>query len=390
MEGTEDSEDEEGEEAAEVLKEQPHPEEATTRTNSEKELRENTMQDANSIQVTNQVVREVKTEINKNANQWTLEICSDAEKNGHVNGDGEDERMIENIVEDQYLEENSNRSAFSRGVYSPPREGDNYSVCNVRNFPNECNACNFCEDVCFSALCKKCELKRKELYVKYKAYKKHNLRRCHNEIRRVIALSRKARESILFTRGKRRDNKRGDDMQSDWGERSEEVEATVKVNKIADVSQNKCNSQNAMCKTANRDDSPEKVNHGNNQDTYEMEEILHNDRRKDYRDYARYKGCYTNCEIRRHCKENDCWLVANGYVYDVTTTLSRHPGGINCILKKGGDDATVDYAFHSTYAQKNFWEPLKIGRVITCKKEMHKENKNENISSEKRSRCIQM
>ncbi|SBS87343.1 heme/steroid binding domain containing protein [Plasmodium ovale curtisi] len=194
MEGTEDSEDEEGEEAAEVLKEKPHPEEATTFTNSEKQLRENTMQDANNIRVSNGVMREVKTEINKNANKWGSEICSDADKNGHINGNGEEEGMKENIVEDQYLQENSNRSAFSLGMYSPSREGDNYSVYNVRNFPNECNACNFCEDVCFSALCKKCELKRKELYVKYKAYKKHNLRRCHNEIRRKSGRSAEVKE----------------------------------------------------------------------------------------------------------------------------------------------------------------------------------------------------
>lgn len=45
-------------------------------------------------------------------------------------------------------------------------------------------------------------------------------------------------------------------------------------------------------------------------------------------------------EVRKHNTRDSCWVVINGEVYDVTSFLSDHPGGIAPILKVAGSDAT--------------------------------------------------
>lgn len=41
---------------------------------------------------------------------------------------------------------------------------------------------------------------------------------------------------------------------------------------------------------------------------------------------------FTREEIEKHDSEKDCWIVVNGNVYDVTSVLSWHPGGILCSM----------------------------------------------------------
>jgi cytochrome b involved in lipid metabolism len=45
-------------------------------------------------------------------------------------------------------------------------------------------------------------------------------------------------------------------------------------------------------------------------------------------------------EVSQHNKENDCWTVINGDVYDITDYIPRHPGG-NDILATCGEDGTT-------------------------------------------------
>ncbi len=54
----------------------------------------------------------------------------------------------------------------------------------------------------------------------------------------------------------------------------------------------------------------------------------------DSRDLVSYE------EVQRHNTADDCWLVINGQVYDVTAFLNLHPGGKQVILKMAGQDAT--------------------------------------------------
>ncbi|RME54213.1 cytochrome b5 domain-containing protein [Candidatus Woesearchaeota archaeon] len=51
---------------------------------------------------------------------------------------------------------------------------------------------------------------------------------------------------------------------------------------------------------------------------------------------------YSMEEISQHNNANDCWLLINNKVYDVTSFTSSHPGG-NAILQGCGTDATNLY-----------------------------------------------
>lgn len=41
-------------------------------------------------------------------------------------------------------------------------------------------------------------------------------------------------------------------------------------------------------------------------------------------------------EVKKHDKEDDCWLVIGGKVYDVTAYLPEHPGGADIMLGSTG------------------------------------------------------
>lgn len=45
---------------------------------------------------------------------------------------------------------------------------------------------------------------------------------------------------------------------------------------------------------------------------------------------------FTREEIEKHDKEDDCWIVVNGKVYDATSVLSWHPGGKAAVLSHAG------------------------------------------------------
>ena len=81
--------------------------------------------------------------------------------------------------------------------------------------------------------------------------------------------------------------------------------------------------------------SPPSLNHLNNDDKFyitepksnpqidsSQEPNLHN------RKQLGQKGVkyFTKEEVLQHDKEDDCWLIVSGSVYDVTRWLARHPG----------------------------------------------------------------
>uniref|UniRef100_A0A0G4I055 Cytochrome b5 heme-binding domain-containing protein n=1 Tax=Chromera velia CCMP2878 TaxID=1169474 RepID=A0A0G4I055_9ALVE len=76
---------------------------------------------------------------------------------------------------------------------------------------------------------------------------------------------------------------------------------------------------------------------------------------------------WTPCQVRRHSLPNDCWIVANGLVYDATEVLASHPGGPFSILQKaGGADCTTDFDFHSSATRRTLWPSLVVGRLAPC------------------------
>lgn len=52
---------------------------------------------------------------------------------------------------------------------------------------------------------------------------------------------------------------------------------------------------------------------------------------------------YTWEEIKKHDKDNDCWVVMNDKVLDVSKFLNEHPGGLDPIKDMAGEDITSSF-----------------------------------------------
>lgn len=61
---------------------------------------------------------------------------------------------------------------------------------------------------------------------------------------------------------------------------------------------------------------------------------------KQYKSIFVYMPSFTWAEVSKHTTQDDCWIVINGKVFDVTSFLTKHPGGRWIILENAGKDAT--------------------------------------------------
>ncbi|KAF5188879.1 Pr5-like receptor kinase [Thalictrum thalictroides] len=55
------------------------------------------------------------------------------------------------------------------------------------------------------------------------------------------------------------------------------------------------------------------------------------------------KNMFTLAEVSKHNNSEDCWLVINDKVYDVTKLLGNHPGEDEVLLAAAGKDVTDDF-----------------------------------------------
>ncbi|SMR64521.1 unnamed protein product [Zymoseptoria tritici ST99CH_3D1] len=63
-------------------------------------------------------------------------------------------------------------------------------------------------------------------------------------------------------------------------------------------------------------------------------------------------------EVSKHSTAEDCWVVVNGKVYDLTTFAPEHPGGAHVITKWAGKDGSEVYnTYHSATLIESTLEP---------------------------------
>jgi len=73
---------------------------------------------------------------------------------------------------------------------------------------------------------------------------------------------------------------------------------------------------------------------------------------------------YTMQEVQHHNTGNDCWVVINGNIYNLTKFKKYHPGGEAAILLVAGTDASEKFnAFHNKLIQKLII-PFRIAKLI--------------------------
>mmetsp|Transcript_14137 Transcript_14137/g.32067 ORF Transcript_14137/g.32067 Transcript_14137/m.32067 type:complete len:164 (+) Transcript_14137:73-564(+) len=75
---------------------------------------------------------------------------------------------------------------------------------------------------------------------------------------------------------------------------------------------------------------------------------------------------YTWCQVRRRVLEGSLWLVAHGNIYDASGYVDEHPGSVEAILKKVGEDCSEDFDFHTSASRRKEWASVRVGRVVKC------------------------
>lgn len=77
------------------------------------------------------------------------------------------------------------------------------------------------------------------------------------------------------------------------------------------------------------------------------------------------KGVYSMADVQAHATVSDCWSAINGSVYDLTSWVSRHPGGENPIKGLCGTDGSAKFnRKHASGAKpQSMLALLKIGTL---------------------------
>ena len=66
-------------------------------------------------------------------------------------------------------------------------------------------------------------------------------------------------------------------------------------------------------------------------------------------------------EVLQHQKDGDCWIMANGYVYDVSMLMLYHPSNATTFLDMRGRDS-ADQPFFNDPTYRGEWNTWLIGK----------------------------
>jgi cytochrome b involved in lipid metabolism len=73
---------------------------------------------------------------------------------------------------------------------------------------------------------------------------------------------------------------------------------------------------------------------------------------------------YTREEVKKHSSSEDCWIIIDSEVYDMSTFADLHPGGAGVIMDLAGKDATeAFYGLHRQEVLFKYAPKLKIGTI---------------------------
>ncbi len=85
---------------------------------------------------------------------------------------------------------------------------------------------------------------------------------------------------------------------------------------------------------------------------------------------------YTKEEVAKHNTPDDCWIIIDGRVFDVSKFHRLHPGGSGVITRLGGQDATDQFvSLHGEHVMKKYEANLVIGTVAGAKVSAEKNRK---------------
>uniref|UniRef100_A0A0A9YCV1 Cytochrome b5 n=1 Tax=Lygus hesperus TaxID=30085 RepID=A0A0A9YCV1_LYGHE len=75
-------------------------------------------------------------------------------------------------------------------------------------------------------------------------------------------------------------------------------------------------------------------------------------------------------EVLKHTKPNDCWIIIDNKVYNVSKFLHTHPGGSSVLLRAAGTDSSDEFhALHSDTVLAKYESMLLVGDLRTEKVE---------------------
>eukprot|EP00003_Mantamonas_plastica_P026868 TRINITY_DN562_c0_g1_i1.p1 TRINITY_DN562_c0_g1~~TRINITY_DN562_c0_g1_i1.p1 ORF type:complete len:352 (-),score=93.24 TRINITY_DN562_c0_g1_i1:562-1617(-) len=76
------------------------------------------------------------------------------------------------------------------------------------------------------------------------------------------------------------------------------------------------------------------------------------------------KTTFTWKQVSEHCTADDCWVIANAKVYDVTKWLPKHPAGSDVIVMSSGRDCTQVFESYHPVSAEAVLEKYYIGDLV--------------------------
>jgi flavocytochrome c len=81
-----------------------------------------------------------------------------------------------------------------------------------------------------------------------------------------------------------------------------------------------------------------------------------------------YRTDITAAEVAKHNTKDDCWVIVNGEVLDVTPFLNEHPGGAKAILLYAGRDSSAEFnMLHNKNVIPKYGKELIVGKLANAK-----------------------